>query len=284
MLSAAVASKPYDLKSEYDSNGYVGPFTAFERHEFARMGIVPLIESLEKTREWARNRHLDIPAIANLCRQERIISCVRAVLGPNLLIWRTNIFAVRSNGIGLGWHQDLYRTLLDCPPGAANCSAQINFTDSTKLNSVSVIPGSHRWSDEELRERAYRMKPGSDQGAYGTPNWEVPSNADVRDVRMMAGQFYVFHPRLLHASVRARWFRGTADPKSFAPRMKQRWLKKWETWSGQSAVRYSITLRIATPDTKVLPAAFVEAPTRATSVLFAGTDPCGINNLGPWAN
>jgi hypothetical protein len=128
------------------------------------------------------------------------------------------------------------------------------------------------------------MKPGSDKGAYGTPNWEVPYNAEVRDVRMMAGQFYIFHPRLLHASVRARWFRGTADPKSLIPRMKQGWLKQYENWFGQSSVRYSITLRIATPNTKVLSAAFIEVPTRATSVLFAGTDTFGINRLGTWAN
>ncbi|OLE96186.1 MAG: hypothetical protein AUG75_23475, partial [Cyanobacteria bacterium 13_1_20CM_4_61_6] len=264
-----------NLKSHYDRKGYVGPFTAFERNELDQMGIVSLIASLDKTRGWARNRHLDIPVIAKLCRNEVIVSCVRAVLGPNLLLWRSNIFAIRSNGIGLGWHQDTYRTLLDCPPGAANCSAQINFTDSTRLNSVSIIPETHRLSDEDLRERAYRMKRGSDEGAYGTPNWEIPSDAGVVDLPMMAGQFYVFHPRLLHASVRARWFRGTADPRSLMPWLKQRLLSKYERWSRQSPIRYSITLRIATPDTKVLPAAFVEVPARATSVLFAGTDTSG---------
>jgi hypothetical protein len=284
MCSAGLTTAPLDdLKSLYESRGYIGPFTAFEGSELERIGIVSLIGSLDKTRGWARNRHLDIPAIANVCRHEGVISCVRAVLGPNLLLWRSNIFAISSDGIGLGWHQDIYRTLIDSPPGAANCSAQINFTDSTKLNTVSVITGSHRWTDDELRERGYRMKAGSDRGAYGTPRWDIPSGEEVLDVPMMAGQFYVFHPRLLHASVRARWFRGAASERSVIPRLKQRLLSRYESWSGRGSVRYSITLRIATPNTKVRPAAFAEVPARATAVLLAGTDPSGINRLGTWA-
>jgi hypothetical protein len=284
MCSASVTMAPLDdLKSLYDRRGYVGPFAAFERRELERTGIVSVVGSLDKVPGWARNRHLDIPAIAEICRNESVISCVRKVLGPNLLMWRSNIFAISSGGKGLRWHQDIYRTLLDSPPGAANCSAQINFTDSTKLNTVSIIPGSHRWTDDELRERGYRMEPGSDRDAYGAPRWDVASGEEVLDVPMMAGEFFVFHPRLLHASADARWFRGAASELSLILRLRRRLLSKYANWSGKRSVRYSITLRIATVDTKVLPAAFVEVPARATAVLLAGTDTAGINRLGAWA-
>ncbi len=247
------------------------------------MGIRSLIDSLDKTQRWDRNRHLDIPAIANICRNESVISCVRAVVGPDLMLWRSNIFIVSSRDFGFEWHQDQYRTLLNSPPGAAQCSVQINFTGSTKLNTVTIIPGTHRWTDDELRQRGYRMRAGTDGGAYGTPQWKIPAGAQTLDMPMKAGEFYVFQPGLLHASVRARWLRGEERERSWIPRFKQRLHTAAERLSYRDSVRYSIALRIATPDTEVLPAAFAESPARATAVLLAGTDTGGINKLGKWA-
>src|SRR5262249_224340 len=162
--------------------------------------IISLIDSLDKVCRWGRNRHLDIPAIARICRSESVISRVRAVMGSDLLLWRSNIFAISARDRGFEWHQDEYRTLLRCPSGAAQCSVQINFSDSTKLNRVTIIPGTHRWTDDELRRRGYAMRLGSDGGQYGTPQWTVPTGIESLDMPMQAGQFYVFHPRLLHAS------------------------------------------------------------------------------------
>jgi chlorinating enzyme len=267
------------LKAFYERNGYVGPLTAFDGDELERIGAISLINSLEREPHWDRNRHLDILPIANICRNENVVSCVRGVIGPDLLLWRSAIFAISSLERGLRWHQDLYRTLLNCGPGTNQCSVQINFTDSTPLNTVTIMPGSHRWTDEEMRMRGFGLRPGSDGGVYGTPQWDIPRGLETLDMSMKAGQFYVFHPRLLHASVRARWVRGEA----FIPRLVQ-WLRAGsEMLSGKDLIRYSISLRIATPDTEVLPAAFAQSPTRATSVLLAGTDTAAINSLGKWA-
>lgn len=274
-------SEAADLKNFYESNGYVGPLTAFEPAELDQIGVIPLINSLGRADQWARNRHLDIPAIANICRAERVVSCLREVIGPDLILWRTNIFAMSSLEGGLPWHQDEYRTLLKYPQGTKQCSVQINFTDSTALNTVAVIPQSHIWTDEELAQRGFAMRAGSDGGAYGAPNWDIPTGVETLDMLMKAGQFYVFHPRLLHASVRARWSNGARE-RALVPRLAQRVQAASEVLSGKGLVRYSIALRIATPDTEVLPSAFVESPTRAASVLLAGIDAAGVNTLGTW--
>src|SRR5687767_12544357 len=85
-----------DLKGLYDSKGYVGPFTAFDRGELARLSVAPLVNSRHKGLEWLRNRHLDVPVVAQLCQSEEVISRVRAILGPDLLLWRSNIFAIST--------------------------------------------------------------------------------------------------------------------------------------------------------------------------------------------
>ncbi|GAC1305167.1 MAG: hypothetical protein NVSMB10_08820 [Steroidobacteraceae bacterium] len=248
-----------ELKAFYDGNGHLGPITAFTRSELERMDLVRVVESLGKARGWARNRHLDVPAIAGVCRNESVLSCVRAVLGPNLLLWRSNLFAIGD--IGLPWHQDEYRTLLSTRLGGGHCSVQISFTDSTTINTVTLVPGTHRWTDDELRARGYVMTPGSGGGLYGTPQWTLPAATQTLDMPLQAGEFYIFHPRLMHASCVRRRRPDTG-----------------------SLVRYSIALRIATPDMKVLPAAFTESPARASSVLLAGVNTFGHNRLGTWAH
>jgi chlorinating enzyme len=264
-----------DLKLLYDDKGYIGPFTAFDRQELARLDVLRFINTGREGSDWKRNRHLDVPSVARLCQSEHVISRVRALLGPDLLVWRSNIFAISTRDEGLTWHQDEYRTLLDCGDGSEHCSVQINLTDSTRFNCVSVVPGSHRWEPEDFDRRGYRMMSGSDTSGYGGRIWFGPDDMVPVDVPMKAGQYYVFHPRLVHGSGAARravlpfWLRTASG---FANRVNRR-----------EALRCSIALRIATPDAKVLPEAFVESPTRAVCVLLSGTDRAGINPLGTWA-
>jgi hypothetical protein len=85
------------------------------------------------------------------------------------------------------------------------------------------------------------------------------SKADVphRAMPMEAGEFYVFHPKVLHASM-------------VRPGV------------GDDATRCSIALRVATTATKILPAAFSRTPSRSGCVLLAGVDHPGTNKLATW--
>jgi ectoine hydroxylase-related dioxygenase (phytanoyl-CoA dioxygenase family) len=269
-----------DLRRLYDEQGYVGPFTAFDRRDRARLDVLSFIQTRQEGLEWPRNRHLDVPAVARLCQTEHVISRVRTILGPDLLLWRSNIFAVSTNDEGFVWHQDEYRTLLDCRAGAEQCSVQLNLTDSTQFNCVAVVPGSHRWEPEDFERRGYRMVPGSDAPSYGGRMWSAPEVMDLVDVPMKAGQYYIFHPRLVHGSGAAR-----AAARQGAQQADPPWWRRTASAfvNRRESLRCSIALRIVTPDAKVLPAAFVESPTRAACVLLSGTDRAGINPLGTWA-
>lgn len=264
-----------DPKAFYEEKGYLGPLRAFDAEELERIGVVSLIESWDK-REPSRNRnrHLDTPQIAKICQNERIRSIVQKVLAQEeLLLWRTNIFAVSSRSHGFNWHQDDYRTLLECPSAGAHCSVQLNFTDSTPTNCVSVIPGTHHFSDEDFRERGYAMVPGSDSGLNGSPYWGVPPRVEIVNVRLKAGEFYVFHSRLLHASIQGRRFSSLMVRNRVARRWGGIRNKLRSKLTHEDVIRYSIALRIATANTRILPAAFVESPSRNEVVLFAGKDP-----------
>ena len=50
----------------------------------------------------------------------------------------------------------------------------------------------------------------------------------------------------------------------------------------EDVIRYSIAMRIATANARILPAAFVESPSRNDVVLFSGKDPGTVNRLGGW--
>ena len=241
------------IKVFYEEHGYYGPVRAFEPEELADE-----LRTIFSLTSWpdCRNRHLDVPAVAKVCTHARVVAVLRAVLGPDLVLWRSNIFAISPASYALPWHQDEYRGLLAVDDPALHCSAQMNLNDATPGNCVAIVPGSHRWCAEELYRRGYSSP---DPHGAPTPVWNVPPGEPSLDVQLEAGEFYVFHPRLLHTSVLRAGTSAAAAP-----------------------ARYSIALRVATADTPVLPAAFDGTPTRASCVLLAGRDR-GANALGSWA-
>ena len=160
------------------------------------------------------------------------------------------------------WHRDEYNDVLAGAGHDAHCSVQINLTDANAQNCVAVIPGSHRWDDAELARRGFVA--GSRGDRSNTPDYTTDRVPESVDIHLAAGEFYVFHPRLLHASM----LRGSADRG--AP-------------DGDGSTRYSITLRIAAAGVKVLPAAFAGTPTRAACVVLSGSDAGGGNEIGSWA-
>jgi hypothetical protein len=276
-----VSDRTAELRPFYEREGYAGPFVAVDPGEIDRSRILPLVQALGGGARgaglWERDRHLDVPAIARLCRNETVVSCVRAVLGPDLLLWRSQLWRFEGRAEGLGWHRDEYRALLGSRVGA-HCSAQISLAGSTKANCVTILPRSHAWDEAELRARGYTSGPGVEF----SPEWGIPRDAEVLDLPMRAGEFFVFHPRLLHASVWARSLRVGAS-RPWVARLARWSTKATARLSGERSVRWSLTLRIATPDTTIPDSAFSQSPSGAAAVLLSGTDARGINRLGSWA-
>src|SRR4051794_22344012 len=126
----------------YSQQGFLGPRPGCSAAEIERLGLLATIEPIALWPE-CRNRHLDVPAVAAICRLPTVAGVLQEILGPDLILWRSNIFAVSGGGRRLPWHRDRYAPLLDGPDDEGHCSLQINLSGSSWNNCVGLAPGSH---------------------------------------------------------------------------------------------------------------------------------------------
>jgi non-heme Fe2+,alpha-ketoglutarate-dependent halogenase len=249
---------------EFERDGFVGPFATYAPDE-AEQKLRPIREEVSRLprvlpkgprkKTWlpyVRNRHFDLPAVSELCLHPAIVAQLSSLLGPDLVLWRSNLFVQGSNvGFGLDWHQDEYRTLLAEP--RTNLSVHVAITAATEDNCVVVLPGSHRLTRDEIREQyGLRFREGSDGGAYGAPAFEATPEIQQalasRVTRMVLepGEFFVFHDALLHGSNLSR-------PEA-----------------GDDHTRIGVALRVTVPAVQVLPRAFEEVPDRGHRAISVG--------------
>ena len=256
-------------QQKYRENGFIGPIKAMEPAELEGIGeqVVRELEAKNYTLAAKRNRHLDWDVAHRLATHPAIIETVARLLGPDLLLWRTNFFT-GTPGRGVRWHQDEYRTLLADPGN--QISLHLGITAAPPDNCVMVIPGSHLMSRDELQRRGFNFMQGTDEDGYGAPNyWRTPASPN-HPVKMVlrAGEFFAFHPLLMHGSVDA-----TRPPEA-----QQRdgvvgllWKRLAGLGTKAPVKRVGMGLRVTVPGNDVLPAAFAETLPRPDRVVaFAG--------------
>jgi hypothetical protein len=234
----------------FRAEGYAGPFRAMPEAEALAAAETLRREVGGSDAPFAarRNRHLDWPLIDGIARAAPILALARALLGPDMVLWRSQMFFMET-GKGLRWHRDQYLTLLadDTRQVSVHLSLSRTFAD----NCIRIVPGSHAFGRGELAARGFRLVPGSEGGKYGAPNfWRDPGGQlDALPMLLEPGTFFVFHPRLLHGS------RDVTTPDDVRPKL-----------SG-GPVRIGLGLRIAAADNAVLPAAFAETLPRPDRVV-----------------
>ncbi len=256
-------------QQKYRENGFIGPIKALEPSELEGVGesVVKELEAKNYSLASKRNRHLDWDIAKRLATHPAIVEVVTRLLGPDLILWRTNFFTGRP-GRGVRWHQDEYRTLLADPGN--QISLHLGITAAPPDNCVMVIPGSHRLSRDELLGQGFNFMQGTDEDGYGAPNyWRTPASPN-HPVKMVLrpGEFFAFHPLLMHGSVDAT---RPPDVQPAREGMAQR-LRKRLAGLGAKAPppRVGMGLRVTVPGNDVLPAAFAETlPRRDRCVEFA---------------
>jgi ectoine hydroxylase-related dioxygenase (phytanoyl-CoA dioxygenase family) len=252
-----MTSEGVDFSAEaagfFQEHGYLGPYAVLDdaecallerilRAEFARRGFSPLRDG--------RNRHLDLKPLADLCRRPVIRQCASAILGPNLLLWRTQVF-LQGAERALPWHQDTYTTLLDSP--GTNVSIHVAISAPSESNCLSIIPGSHR-----LKPESFGLKLKSEVTAYGNQRFIEVGKPAARNMLLKPGEFFLFASGLIHRT-------------TYSPEVGRE-------------PRLAIALRITTPDVRVRPEAFAELPAaNHRAVLLSGEDNYRLNQLGRWA-
>lgn len=182
-----------DHRSEWEQRGVIGPLEVLTRHEAARIARDFREQYARSGIVATRNRHPDLPVLAELCAHPNLWWPAHDLLGDKLLLWRTNMFLGNPR---LPWHEDRHARLF--VGGAFNLSMLLAFEDSRPDNCTVVVPGSHVLTAPE-KEARYGVT--ATYKALGNVRYAGEIAAGFREpLPLKAGEMALFHPRLLHAS------------------------------------------------------------------------------------
>jgi non-haem Fe2+, alpha-ketoglutarate-dependent halogenase len=145
---------------------------------------------------WRTHLHLHFRWAYELAMHPALLDAVEDVLGPDIIILSTIMFAKRPGPDFVSWHQDGRYLVRDDRPAAA-VSAWIALTESSSFNGcLRAIPGSHRMGP--LPHRCTH-EPGNLLLRGETVNTDVDESRAV-DMRLSPGQTSLHHVDTLHGS------------------------------------------------------------------------------------
>ena len=195
-----------DAEAErYHRDGVLGPYRLLSE---AEMAVAMRVIDREIIAPAARDdpvlhyhdRHLDHRAVCRICRRPELIDRVASLLGPDLMIWRSN-FQVKppvadaegeaARYVEVPWHQD--GAYFGLQP-LVLVSAWIAITEATEQNGcMKVVAGSHTQTIHHDHD--------PDRQSFGrsVPNDAIDPDA-VRTLVLRPGEFVLFNENTLHGS------------------------------------------------------------------------------------
>lgn len=136
-------------KLRYEQDGILFPVRVLSPEE--ALGYRAACDALEvqlggkpRTIE-VRQMHLHFPWACALATHARVLDAVEDLLGPNLLVWATELFAKHAHdpALSIGWHRD--RPYMGFDPHSA-VTAWVALGDSTVANGcMRAAPGPSRF-------------------------------------------------------------------------------------------------------------------------------------------
>lgn len=244
------------IRKNFHENGFIGPFKAYDPDDAS--AILKEIRRRAQDRSCAvfdndcnYDRHFDIDVLAQHIFNRAIVEHLRAILGDDLLCWRTEFFPKFPGSKGTEWHQvERFEYTTGSPqlqpsdgkPGDVpfELTAWTTFTESTVENGcMKFLPGSHRtkYFDESITPKTGRNQEytsiSADTSFFGynfsefkvDPDWE-PNEDEAVSMVMQPGEAVIFTARCVHGS----------HPNTT-----------------KNKTRFAITSRYVTPDVMVYP-------------------------------
>lgn len=214
-------------KKVFDERGFIGPFTLWEPDVMTawwKEQRRALLDPKNKERAAFQNpvnydRHLDIPGLTRLVGEPAIVRRFQALIGPDVLCWRTEFFPKNPGDSGTGWHQVETYAIGEAQKGMLEptnrkdgipmeLTAWVAFTEATKENGcLKLLPGSHRtWHyDEKAKMKWDGARADNTFFGYNYDELKLdkswnPDDGDVAHVEMKPGQFIIFTARCVHGS------------------------------------------------------------------------------------
>lgn len=195
------------LRGFYE-DGFIGPLDAFSREEMEDFRKEMLAMEHAKSQTYGfvtpRDPHFENQRIWNYMNSPAIKERVAQLLGPDLLVWRTQIFFKPPKSPAIQWHQASTFMVEDYQDPAlhpANRNDIFQLTvwvavdDSTLDNGcLDFIRGGHN--------RVNTIKFGGEEGFYNAAFSLEFDRDPKRIVRVpcKAGQFIIFTERCVHGS------------------------------------------------------------------------------------
>jgi len=162
----------------------------------------------------SRDKHLQSPELLKLLTHPGIRERVAQILGPNLLVWRSQYFPKLPGMAGTGWHQasvylETMRRATLAPrrlDEMFQVTVWVAVTDATKENGcLRFIPGTHR-EIMPLRAELYDPQKRSDNNKDHFETYVLKLEADTSEEKavgmpMKAGQFVIFSELVIHGAL-----------------------------------------------------------------------------------
>lgn len=182
----------------FRQHGYVAPIDVMSADEATELRrLLEVAEAAHPDELHAENRnnpHLVLPFFGALSTDPRIVDYVEALVGPDIMLWSTVLFAkAPHSGSFVSWHQDSTYMAVS---HNNDVTAWLALTPSTLDNGcVSVIPGTHKsgkvehvdtFGDDNILTRGQEVQ-GVD------PNTAV-------HLELKPGQMSLHHPWVVHGS------------------------------------------------------------------------------------
>jgi non-haem Fe2+, alpha-ketoglutarate-dependent halogenase len=215
------------VRRTFAEQGYVGPFTLWEPEQMAawwKQQRKALLDPAHDARKVFDNpvnydRHLDVPGLGRLITEPAIVRRMQALIGADVLCWRSEFFPKNPGDSGTGWHQvetyaigETSEGMLEAtghsPGNPMELTCWVAFTEAARENAcMKVIPGTHReWRYDEHAVMRWNGA-ARDHSFFGynyddikiDKDWD-PDREDVRHLEMRAGQFFIFTARTIHGS------------------------------------------------------------------------------------
>jgi non-heme Fe2+,alpha-ketoglutarate-dependent halogenase len=207
------AAEKYRLSEEqvrsFHENGFLGPLTLCPPEEMAALREAVMRELGRPSAVYGfptgRDRHLDCESVYRLVRRPALTERLAQLLGPDLLLWRSQVFVKPPGAPAVTWHQastylleHVFRPALYPPDLDAlfQLGAWLAFDDVDLANGcLQFVPGSHR--------RIHTIRLGGNGGRFGAISFELECPIDpgkVVSMEMKAGQFVLFTEQTVHGS------------------------------------------------------------------------------------
>ncbi len=204
-MKATVTLTPEEI-AFFDENGYLGPFDIEDPELVAKARKLVDTDLAERESpiygdKTGRDWHLASRPIYELCSHPAIVERLAGVLGPDILLWRSQMFYKKPGDGETAWHQD---SNFPGPFKVASIDPSITVTawialDETSVENgcVELVAGSHK------EGKIATVKGEAGEGIFGR-NYklgrDVGGDDTIAKMIIKPGQFFIFSNLTVHGS------------------------------------------------------------------------------------